>query len=97
MEEIGLTSETLGKIPEFIIRYANLQIEKKKIDSDIKELKKEFEEQGLPTGQIIKAFNEMKKEVKNGASLVEELETIKDILYKSSEIHDKITQLLAKI
>ena len=39
MEEIGLTSETLGKIPEFIIRYANLQIEKKKIDSDIKELK----------------------------------------------------------
>ena len=35
MEEIGLTSETLDKVPEFIVRYANLQIEKKNIDADI--------------------------------------------------------------
>ena len=96
MEEIGLTSETLDKVPEFIVRYANLQIEKKNIDADIKELRKEFEEQGLPIAQIIKAFNAMKKELKDGQSIIEELETIKEILYKNSEVHEKITQLLAK-
>lgn len=97
MENINvLEPETKGLINDFINRYANLQLEKKRILADVKELKKEFDEQGLPTGQVIKAFNAMSKELRDGQDAITELEIFKDFLYQNKTVHDIITQLIAK-
>lgn len=97
MENINvLEPETKGLINDFINRYANLQLEKKRILADVKELKKEFDEQGLPTGQVIKAFNAMSKELRDGQDAITELEIFKDFLYQNKIVHDIITQLIAK-
>ena len=49
---------------EFSNRYLNLLDQKRTIDLDIKELKQEYDEQGLATKVVVKAINSLKKEKK---------------------------------
>lgn len=98
MEELKpVSTEIEGLTISFAERYLRLQLQKKAVGEDIKELKREFEEQGLPTRQVIKALDRIRKELKDGAEAEEEILTFKDMLFKQTNIQNQITELDAKV
>ena len=98
MEEVKpVSTESEGLTISFAERYLRLQLQKKAVGGDIKELKREFEEQGLPTRQVIKALDRIRKELKDGAEVEEEILTFKDMLFKQTNIQNQITELDAKV
>lgn len=98
MEELKpVSTEIEGLTISFAERYLRLQLQKKAVGGDIKELKREFEEQGLPTRQVIKALDRIRKELKDGAEVEEEILTFKDMLFKQTNIQNQITELDAKV
>lgn len=98
MEELKPVSTEIEELTiSFAERYLRLQLQKKAVGGDIKELKREFEEQGLPTRQVIKALDRIRKELKDGAEVEEEILTFKDMLFKQTNIQNQITELDAKV
>ena len=98
MEELKpVSTEIEGLTISFAERYLRLQLQKKAVGEDIKELKREFEEQGLPTRQVIKALDRIRKELKDGAEVEEEILTFKDMLFKQTNIQNQITELDTKV
>lgn len=98
MEELKpVSTEIEGLTISFAERYLRLQLQKKAVGEDIKELKREFEEQGLPTRQVIKALDRIRKELRDGAEVEEEILTFKDMLFKQTNIQNQITELDAKV
>ena len=81
---------------EFSNRYLNLLDQKRTIDLDIKELKQEYDEQGLATKVVVKAINSLKKEKKETISQQDELAMFKEWLSENKEVDDKICALAAK-
>ena len=81
---------------EFSNRYLNLLDQKRTIDLDIKELKQEYDEQGLATKVVIKAINSLKKEKKETISQQDELAMFKEWLSENKEVDDKICALATK-
>lgn len=97
MEELDQVSpEIEGLTISFAERYIRLQLQKKSLGEDVKELKKEFEEQGLPTKQVIKAIDRIRKELKEGSESEIEINTFKDMLYDKTIIQNGLTELDAK-
>ena len=90
------TNETKELALKFINRYLNLMLQKKTIAQDVKALKIEFEEQGVPTALCIKASNTFKAEDKMGENLVSEIDTFKTWFSENKEVCDKVTSLNAK-
>lgn len=90
------TNETKELALKFINRYLNLMLQKKTIAQDVKALKSEFEEQGVPTALCIKASNTFKAEDKMGENLVSEIDTFKTWFSENKEVCDKVTSLNAK-
>lgn len=98
MEELKPVSTEIEELTiSFAERYLRLQLQKKAVGGDIKELKREFEEQGLPTRQVIKALDRIRKELKDGSEVEEEILTFKDMLFKQTNIQNQITELDAKV
>ena len=98
MEELKpVSTEIEGLTISFAERYLRLQLQKKAVGEEIKELKREFEEQGLPTRQVIKALDRIRKELRDGAEVEEEILTFKDMLFKQTNIQNQITELDAKV
>lgn|SRR5574344_1478129 len=89
-------SETRKMAVDFMDRYLNLQLEIKRVKEDIKALRREFEEQGIPTRICIKAINDLRKELKDTDGLMEETQTFKSWFGKSAIISNKVTELDAK-
>lgn len=81
---------------QFVQRYTRLQLQKKNINQDVKVLRQEFEEQGLPTGDVLKAFNKMRSDKKAGDEKLEQIEAFKQWLESDRETQDLITELDAK-
>lgn len=81
---------------EFSNRYLNLLDQKRTIDLDIKELKQEYDEQGLATKVVVKAINSLKKEKKETISQQDELAMFKEWLSENKEVDDKICALATK-
>ena len=97
MEKLDQVSpEIEGLTISFAERYIKLQLQKKSLCEDVKELKKEFEEQGLPTKQVIKAIDRIRKELKEGSDSEVEINTFKDMLYDKTIIQNGLTELDAK-
>lgn len=94
--EIRTTEEARKNTEDFAKRYVNLLLEKKKVDQDIKALKQEFNEEGVPTGVITKALNAIKANKKKTDSQIFEEETIQEWLEANTDIDDKIGELIAK-
>ena len=92
---MDLTEEVKKLTNEYTIRYIGLQLEMKKIRTDLKALKTEYEEQGLDTSYVNKAFRMLTEERKLSPKL-EELIAYKNVLDSSDEIIDKITELESK-
>lgn len=81
---------------QFIQRYARLQLQKKNINQDVKTLRQEFEEQGLPTRDVLKAFKQIRSDKKTGDEKLEQIEAFKQWLESDRETQDLITELDAK-
>lgn len=97
MEKLDQVSpEIEGLTISFAERYIRLQLQKKSLCEDVKELKKEFEEQGLPTKQVIKAIDRIRKELKEGSDSEVEINTFKNMLYDKTVIQNGLTELDAK-
>lgn len=97
MEKLDQVSpEIEGLTISFAERYIKLQLQKKSLCEDVKELKKEFEEQGLPTKQVIKAIDRIRKELKEGSDSEVEINTFKNMLYDKTIIQNGLTELDAK-
>lgn len=94
--EIRTSEEARQNIEEFTKRYINLLMEKKKIDEDIKALKQEFNEEGVPTGKVGSILNKIKANKKKSDAERFEEDTIQDWLESNADIDDKIGQLIAK-
>lgn len=97
MEELKPVSSEIEDLTiGFAERYIRLQLQKKTLSEDVKELKKEFEEQGLPTKQVVKALDRIKKELKEGSEVEEEIATFREMLYSQQSVQDGLTELNAK-
>lgn len=97
MEELTPVSTEIEELTiSFAERYIRMMLQKKTLNEDVKALKKEFEEQGLPTRQVIKALDRIKKELKDGSEIEDEINTFKGMLFSKQSVQDGLTELLAK-
>lgn len=94
--EIRTTEEARANIEEFTKRFLNLQKQKKALDQDIKALKDEFKEEGVPVGIVASVINKIKAEKKKSDSEIFEEDTIKEWLQTNPEIDSEIGELIAK-
>lgn len=91
--EIRTTEEARKNIEDFTLRHINLLLEKKRIDADIKALKQEYKEEGVPTAVLIRAFNEIKSDKKRTETEKFEFDVIKGYLEDNKDIDDGICAL----
>lgn len=83
--------ESLKLALEFTKRYSRLLLERKEISEGVKDLKKEYEEQGLPTAIVVKAFSKIKSEKKEKNH--DEIESFRQYISKNDEIMKLISEL----
>lgn len=94
--EIRTTEEARSNIESFSKRYIELLKQKKELDQDIKALKEEFKEEGVPVGIVCSVLNKIKASKKKTDSEKFEEETIKEWLESNSEIDNELGILNAK-
>lgn len=94
--EIRTSEESRNNIEIFSKRLINLFEQKKAIDLDIKALKEEFKEEGVPVGIVASVINKIKAEKKKSDSEKFEEDTIKEWLETNVEIDDAIGILIEK-
>lgn len=94
--EIRSTEEARQNIENFTKRLINLLKDKKELDRDIKALKDEFKEEGVPVGIVVAALNKIKTNKKKTDSEIFEQEKIQEWLESNSDIDDGIGELAAK-
>lgn len=94
--EIRTSAEARENIENFSKRYINLLKQKKELDADIKALKEEFKEEGVPVGIVTKVINKIKSDKKKSDSEIFEEDTIKEWLETNKDIDDEIGILIAK-
>jgi len=91
--ELRTTEEARANVTEFTSRLVNLMLDKKKIDADIKALKQEFKEEGVPCGVVSAVVNRIKALKKKSNDEIFEENTIQEWLETNNSIDDKIGQL----
>ena len=94
--EIRTTEEARANIENFTKRLIELMKQKKVIDQDIKALKDEFKEEGVPVGIVSSVLNKIKSNKKKSDSERFEEETIQEWLEANPEIDSGIGELIAK-
>ena len=94
--EIRTTEEARANIENFTKRLIELMKQKKAIDQDIKALKDEFKEEGVPVGIVSSVLNKIKSKKKKSDSERFEEETIQEWLEANPEIDSSIGELIAK-
>ncbi len=94
--ETRSADEVKGNVESFTKRLINLQLDKKEIDAQIKDLKDEFKEEGVPIGMVVSVINRIKAQKKKTDAERFEEEAIKDWLESNHEIDNAIGTLIAK-
>lgn len=94
--EIRTMEEARANIENFTKRLIELMKQKKAIDQDIKALKDEFKEEGVPVGIVSSVLNKIKSKKKKSDSERFEEETIQEWLEANPEIDSGIGELIAK-
>jgi uncharacterized protein (UPF0335 family) len=91
--EIRSTDETMEKVFEFAEKLIGLQLQKKGIDSEIKDLKNDYKEEGIATSLVTKIVNKMKAEMKKTpGELLEE-----DILTEKMEANNNLKDMVSSL
>jgi len=94
--EIRTTEEARTNIVNFTKRLLDLQKQKKAIDEDVKALKEEFKEEGVPVGIVSSVINKIKREKKKTDSERFEEDAIQEWLVSDADIDNVIGELIAK-
>lgn len=94
--EIRSTDEAKQNVVDFTKRLIELLKQKKSIDEDIKELKAEYKEEGVPVGVVMSALNKLKALRKKTDAQIFEEDTIREWLHENTEIDDGIAELASK-
>ncbi len=94
--EIRTTEDARKNIEDFAKRFLTLQQQKKAIDQDIKALKEEFKEEGVPVSIVTAVIGRIKTEKKKTDTEKFELEVIQEWLEVNADIDNQIGELIAK-
>lgn len=94
--EIRSTESARDNALKFSKRYLELLKQKKDLDADIKALKDEFKEEGVPVGVVVKALNKVKANKKKTDAERFEEEKIQDWIERDQDIDNSIGELNAK-
>lgn len=94
--ELRSSEEARENIENFTKRLLSLLQQKKDIDTDIKSLKQEFKEEGVPVSVVTSVINQIKKEKKKTDSEKFEEDVIKEWLEANADIDNSIGTLMAK-
>jgi len=94
--EVRTSQEARQNIEEFTKRFIELQKQKKSLDEDIKALKEEYKEEGVPVAIVAKVINKIKSNKKKSDSEIFEEETIQEWLEANADIDNEIGILVAK-
>lgn len=94
--EIRTSEEARTNIENFTKRFLDLQKQKKALDEDIKALKEEFKEEGVPVSIVTAVINKIKRDKKKTDSERFEEDTIQEWLVSNSDIDNDIGELVAK-
>jgi uncharacterized protein (UPF0335 family) len=94
--QLRSSEEVRDNVEKFSKRYLNLLKDKKNIDEDIKALKDEFKEDGVPVSVVCSAINKVKARKKKSDGEIFEEETIQEWLESNVDIDNAIGDLAEK-
>lgn len=94
--EIRSSEEARQNVENFTKEYMRLLEAKKTLDADIKDLKDNYKEEGVPVGIVCKVFNNIKADKKKSEGEKAEEDIIRDWLESNQSIDDGIGALIAK-
>ena len=94
--EIRTGEEVRENIENFTKEYLKLLLQKKMIDEEIKDVKNNYKEDGVPVSIVCKVLNKIKSSKKKTDSEKHEEDIIADWLETNKDIDNDISTLLAK-
>lgn len=94
--EIRTEAEARENIENFTKEYLKLLLHKKTIDEEIKDIKNNYKEDGVPVGLVCKVINKIKSAKKKTDSEKHEEDIISDWLEQNKDIDSSISTLMAK-
>ncbi len=94
--EIRTAEEAKQNIENFTKELLKLMIHKKQIDQEIKDIKDNYKEEGVPVSTVCKVINKIKTSKKKTDSERHEEDIIAEWLETNKDIDDSISTLLAK-
>ncbi len=94
--EIRTEQEARENIENFTKEYLKLLLHKKTIDQDIKDIKDNYKEDGVPVSVVVKVINRIKAAKKKTDSEMHEEDIICDWLEQNKEVDESISALMAK-
>lgn len=89
--DVLIDPESVSMALEFSKRYTRLLIQKKDVSQSVKDLRKEYDEQGLPTSLVMKAFARLKAEKRENN--LDEIKAFKKYMAQNAEVMDLIDEL----
>lgn len=89
--DVFIDPESVSMALEFSKRYTRLLIQKKDVSQSVKDLRKEYDEQGLPTSLVMKAFARLKAEKRENN--LDEIKAFKKYMSQNNEIMELINEL----
>jgi uncharacterized protein (UPF0335 family) len=94
--EIKSSEQAREGVIKYTKRYVELLKQKKTIDQDIKALKQEFAEEGVPAGVVSSLISKIKADLKKSDAEKFELDTMRDWIESVTEIVEDLQELNAK-
>lgn len=94
--EMRTAEEARENIENFTKELLKLMIHKKTIDQEIKDIKANYKEDGVPVGTVCKVINKIKSTKKKTDSEKYEEDIIAEWLETNKDIDDSISTLMAK-
>lgn len=94
--EIRTVEEAKENVENFTKEYLKLLLHKKTIDEEIKEIKNNYKEDGVPVSVVCKVINKIKSAKKKTDSEMHEEDIIAEWLESNKDIDDSISTLMAK-
>lgn len=89
--DVFIDPESVSMALEFSKRYTRLLIQKKDVSQSVKDLRKEYDEQGLPTSLVMKAFARLKAERRENN--LDEIKAFKKYMAQNNEVMELINEL----
>ena len=94
--EIRTSEEAKQNVENFTKRFLELEQQKKELQEDVKALKEEFKEEGVPVQIVCKVINRLKALKKLTEAQKFEEDTIQEWLQKDAVIDNAIGSLISE-